>query len=145
MEEIKRKVENILADYLKDREAFLVGIDVYPEAGILRVYVDTDLGITVDECADINRFLRDRIAEEEWAQPIRRIEVSSPGLDLPFRVFRQYKKNIGREVRVLTTKGQTINGILLYVDEEKIVIDQEGKKSEIPFLEIKETRLVLRF
>jgi ribosome maturation factor RimP len=81
------------------------------------------------------------------------LEVSSPGLDEPLKLRRQYLKNIGRAIEVLRVDGVKNEGKLLTVTEEEIVVEEEkgkGKKKElvqhtIPFSEIKATRIQIKF
>ncbi len=150
--DIRRYVEDLLEGKLIEMDAFLVDIEYMPESSALFVAIDTDAGVTVDQCADVARFLRDRLEESPIGEYIQHIQVSSPGLDKPFKVLRQYVKNVGREVRVELVDNQVIEGILLYADREKIVIGQQSvakgsemQQTEIPFVKIKQTKLVLRF
>ena len=85
--------------------------------------------------------------------------VSSPGLDKPFKVQQQYIKNIGKDVTVIFKEHGSITGTLKEVDDNKILVETsskerlEGKKkkvlvvkqNEIPFSQIKETRVVISF
>ncbi len=151
--DVKRYVEEILEGKLVELDAFLVDIEYIPENSSLFVAIDTDPGVTVDQCADVARFLRDKLADSPISEYVQHIQVSSPGLDRPFKVLRQYKKNVGREVQVELVDNTVMVGVLLYADTDKIVIGVEpkGKKSkemeqtEIPFVKIKQTRLILRF
>ena len=72
----------------------------------------------------------------------------------PLKVLRQYKKCVGREVDVLLLSGMKKSGTLLYADEEKIIVEEiiPGKpkdkspvQTEIPFLHIKSTNIVIKF
>ena len=81
------------------------------------------------------------------------LEVSSPGLDEPLKLLRQYKKNVGREVEVITSDDVKKEGKLTEVTEEKITIEYtegKGKKSvlkadEIFFTDIKQTKVQIKF
>ncbi len=151
--DVKKYVEGVLEAKLIELDAFLVDIEYIPESSALFVAIDTDPGVTVDQCADVARFLRDKLSESPIGEYIQHIQVSSPGLDRPFKVLRQYKKNVGREVRVELIDNTVVEGILLYADPDKIVVGIEPTKSrskemeqtEIPFVKIKQTRLILRF
>lgn len=151
--DVKRYIKEILEGKLVELDAFLVDIEYMPESSDLFVAIDTDPGVTVDQCADVARFLRDKLSESPIGEYIQHIQVSSPGLDRPFKVLRQYKKNVGREVRVELIDNTVIEGILLYADPDKIVIgieatnkkSKELEQTEIPFVKIKQTRLILRF
>jgi ribosome maturation factor RimP len=81
------------------------------------------------------------------------LEVSSPGIDEPFKVFRQYTKNIGRNVEVMLNDGNIVEGKLLAASENLIQLEYtEGKNKkavtlvkEIPFEEIKQTTVLISF
>ncbi|NPA34609.1 MAG: hypothetical protein GXO48_06770 [Chlorobi bacterium] len=150
---VKRYVEEMLEGKLMEMDAFLVDIEYMPESSALFVAIDTDPGVTVDQCADVARFLRDKLSDSPIGEYIQHIQVSSPGLDRPFKVLRQYQKNVGREVRVELVDHTVKEGVLLYADAEKIVLGIEStdkrigemEQTEIPFVKIKQTRLILRF
>jgi ribosome maturation factor RimP len=82
------------------------------------------------------------------------LEVSSPGMDNPLKVLRQYKRRLGREVIVVKTDGERVEGIMKAADENGITIEENLKSKkkivetitlEIPFTEIKSTKLKLNF
>jgi ribosome maturation factor RimP len=118
------------------------------------VYVDGDEGVTIDKCVKLNRALYKQIVEQgvcndgEFA-----LEVSSPGVDEPLLLTRQYRKNLGRMVEVTTNEGKEIEGKLLVVGDQEIEIEEEkgkGKKKEmvkhvLPFSEIKSTVVKIIF
>jgi ribosome maturation factor RimP len=81
------------------------------------------------------------------------LEVSSPGLDEPLKMHRQYAKNIGRFVEVITKEGLRKEGKLINATDNEIVIEEEmgkGKKKEtvqhaVPMTEIKSTKIQIKF
>jgi ribosome maturation factor RimP len=147
---IKELAEGLLS---AEPSIFLVRIHIRPINNI-SVYVDGDQGVTIDKCVKLNRALYKQIVEEgvcpdgEFA-----LEVSSPGVDEPLLLERQYTKNIGRVVEVTDNEGKLIEGKLLGVTAEGIEIEEEkgkGKKKEvikhqIPFLSIKSTVVKIIF
>lgn len=152
------KVREWVEEVLKDREDFfLVALKIL-QANQIKVFVDADRGSTIDSLADINRVLRKKINESElFPGGSFSLEVSSPGLDEPLRLWRQYKKNVGREVEVLLKNGQKKTGILKEVNDEFIVLEYEQRKKkqkkenpakepeQFLFNEIKNTRVCVRF
>lgn len=147
---IKELVEGLLA---VDPSIFLVRVHIRPINNI-SVYLDGDEGVTIDKCVKLNRALYKQIVEQgicndgEFA-----LEVSSPGVDEPLLLTRQYRKNMGRVVEVTTNEGKLIEGKLTVVGEEEIEIEEEkgkGKKKEVvkhllPFTEIKSTVVKIIF
>lgn len=121
------QIENLVQDKIAGTELFLVGAKVSPGNKIV-VLVDKFSGIGIDDCVEISRHIEgslDREAEDF------ELQVSSPGLDAPFMVPQQYQKYVGKEVEVLTQKGNKIKGKLKQVEKEHIVLSfQEKKKLE---------------
>jgi len=112
---------------------FMVEISVKPTNNI-KVFVDADQGATIDQLSKLNRALYKWIEENLYPNGDFSIEVSSPGLDEPLKLDRQYLKNIGRFVEVLLKNGIKKEGKLLSVSDNEIVMEEEkgkGKKKEI--------------
>ena len=136
-----------------DPGTFLVEIRIRPTNNI-KVFLDADGGVTIEKCVSLNRKLY-KLIEEQGFYPDGdfSLEVSSPGLDEPLKLHRQYVKNIGRKVEVITTGGEVFGGELKAVDGEHIVLSEErgkAKKKEvvehtIPFVNIKTTKIQVVF
>lgn len=117
------------------------------------VIIDGDEGVTIDDCADLSRILS-KVFEDRayFGDDNYLLEVSTPGLDHPLKFKRQYFKNTGRNLKVVT-KDATKEGKLKEVTDERIVLVQEtgtGKKKEtreieIPFSEIEKTFVTVSF
>jgi ribosome maturation factor RimP len=103
------------------------------------VIVDGDRGITIDDCAEVSRTLSKELDESAYfGDENYLLEVSTPGLDHPLTLKRQYYKNTGRSLKV-TTKEGVVEGKLKEVTDDKIVLVQEtgiGKNKEISETEI---------
>lgn len=99
----------------------------------IRLFVDGDNGISIDRCVLLSRSLYKQLEESSFfADGAFSLEVSSPGLDEPLKLFRQYKKNIGRNVEVLLTDGTRVEGKLVAVEEHQIEIEEfMGRKKEV--------------
>ncbi|MFZ1372161.1 MAG: ribosome maturation factor [Ferruginibacter sp.] len=145
-------VEKLIGPLLFD-DIFLVSIKIKPTNNF-KIYLDADSGLGIEKCIKINRALY-KIMEEMGMYPDGdfSLEVSSPGLDEPLKLLRQYKKNTGREVEVITNDDVKKEGRLTEVTEEKITIEYtEGKgkkavvkKDDIFFNDIKQTKVQIRF
>src|SRR5436190_11002020 len=94
-------VEKLIGPLLQD-DIFLVSIKIKPTNNI-KIYLDADGGLGIEKCIKINRALY-KIMDEMGMYPDGdfSLEVSSPGLEEPLKLLRQYKKNIGRDVEVIT-------------------------------------------
>ena len=108
--------------------------------------VDGDQGITIDDCAALSRAINESL-ESEISDPYT-LEVSTPGLDHPLKLKRQYKKNVGRGLKVVRKDKSIVNGTLKETEEEKIVLETEigqGKKTEVKIIEIPFTEIEKAF
>lgn len=142
-----------LIEPLLEGDVFLVSIKIKPTNNI-KIYLDADGGLGIEKCIRINRALY-KIMEEKAMYPDGdfSLEVSSPGIDEPLKLLRQYKKNIGRNVEVITTGDTKKEGKLTDVTEDKISIEYttgKGKKAEtkteeIGFSSIKQTTVLVKF
>jgi len=147
-------IETLVAQLLTETEdTFLVSIRIKPTNNI-KVFLDADSGLNIDKCVKINRAMYRTIEEKGWYPDGNfSLEVSSPGIDEPFKIFRQYTKNIGRNVEVILNDGSLVEGKLLEVNETLIQVEYtEGKNKkavtvtkEIPFDQIKQTTVQIAF
>ena len=144
----KETVEALIAGILEGTEIFLVGVRIDSNNKI-QVHVDKDGGISIDDCVSVSRALGGKLDrdQEDFA-----MEVSSPGLDSPFRVIKQYEKNIGKMVSVQCDDGDKFLGTLKEVNNERILLEiPSGKKGgesqlkELTFNEIKSARIHIQF
>jgi len=150
----KAKIEALVLQEL-DENMFLVDINVSP-SNVIQVYVDSYDGLTIDKCVQISRTIEqdlDRDTEDF------ELQVSSPGLSESFQVTEQYKKNLGREIEVVTNEGQKLEGELLKADDEEILLKiakrekVEGhkkkqlvvKEHQFKYGEIKSAKVVVSF
>lgn len=151
------KLEAMLEKWLEGNpDHFLVDIKILP-GNKVQVFMDAEDGIKIDTCAEISRYLEQYLDEEKPLGEKYILEVSSPGMETPLKVFRQYKRRVGREVSVVKTDGQRIDGVLKSVQEQGIEVEQQkttgkGKAKtvettvvEITFDEIKSTKLNFNF
>ena len=131
---------------------FLVETNVKPTNNI-KVFIDADQGATIDQLSKINRALYKWLEENLFPNGDFSIEVSSPGLEEPLKLDRQYLKNTGRMVEIVLKNGLKKEGKLISVSENEIMIEEErgkGKKKEmiqhiILKEEIKTTKVQIKF
>jgi ribosome maturation factor RimP len=145
-------VEKLIEPLLFD-DIFLVSIKIKPTNNF-KIYLDADGGLGIEKCIKINRALY-KIMEEMGLYPDGdfSLEVSSPGIDEPLKLLRQYKKNISRSVEVTTNDEEKREGILKEVTDDTIIIEHtegKGKKAvtantSINFTDIKQTRVLIKF
>ena len=145
---IEQKVGKLLEN---EPDYFLVEVSIKP-TNIIKVFVDSDPGASIDRLVHLNRALYKQIEETMFPNGDFSIEVSSPGLDEPLKLYRQYVKNIGRVVEVLEKDGVKREGKLISTSENGIEIEVEtgkGKKKEIKrcpvyFENIKSTKIQIK-
>jgi len=152
--EFAEEIKNIITRKLADPSQFLVDVIVKGHKGPKKVLiiVDSDKGVTIDDCANLSREISKAFDDLQLFDDSYMLEVSTPGLDQPLRLARQYYKNIGRRIKVVTHQ-QAVEGKLVEVGEEKIKLEQEigaGKHKEtkiieLPFLEIDKTFVLVSF
>ena len=120
----------MIAGLLEDQpQYFLVEIKVKPTNNV-KVFLDGDQGITIEKCISINRPLYKLIEEAKlFPNDDFSLEVSSPGLEEPLKLFRQYVKNVGRPIEVLLKDGQKVEGKLVEVNESSMVVEETKGKN----------------
>ncbi|MEP6584827.1 MAG: ribosome maturation factor [Ginsengibacter sp.] len=132
---------------------FLANIRLNP-GNAVEVFLDAEDGITIEKCTQVNKALYKYIEETEMFPGGNfSLEVSSPGLDEPLKLYRQYKKNVGRNVEITMNDGSSKQGKLVEVSDENIVIEQkQGKgnkgaieKRIVTFNQIKHTKVLVTF
>jgi ribosome maturation factor RimP len=129
----KTKIESMVNDYLQGSDKFLVGIDL-SSTNVIDVFVDGDEGISIGECVKISRLIESAFDREEEDYELR---VSSPGLDTPFKLLRQFQKYIGRNIRIERADGTKFKGKLLEADDLTIKLEKRvGKKGEETQVEV---------
>jgi len=148
----KEKIQNLVDQVLSD-DMFIVDITVGTGNSIM-VLVDSDTGIDIDWCISISRHIEQNLDRETEDYSL---EVSSPGLTQPFKVMRQYLKNIGKKIEVVSSTGEKKEGILSSVNESGFQLDVITKEkingAKIPvaksmaysFEQIKTVKLVISF
>ncbi len=134
---------------------FLVSLKISVD-NVIDILMDGDDGFSIQDCMDLNRYLNKKLDRDIEDYNLR---VSSPGLDQPFMVRRQYYKNIDRDVKVELNDASTIEGKLVEVDDDKITVRTrvkeriEGRKAkhwvetdhEIEYPTIQSTKVIISF
>lgn len=152
--EITGHIQKLAEEHLKNDSQFIVEVvaSLKKKPNKLIVIVDGDQGVTIDDCADLSRALSAALDEANLMPDPYHLEVSTPGLDHPLKLVRQYHKNKGRQVKVKTVSG-VHQGKLIEVTDQAITVEEvsgTGKKKEvkevmIPFSEIDKTFVMVSF
>jgi ribosome maturation factor RimP len=122
----QEQIANFLDQTLEGTDCFLVEYKLKPTNNY-KIYLDSDSGLTLEKCMKVNRSLRRKIEEAElYPDGDFSLEVSSPGVDAPIKMHRQYVKNIGRklEIELLDEEAPGIVGKLVEVNDETIKVEK---------------------
>jgi ribosome maturation factor RimP len=127
----KTRILELLQPYLNDDQFYVVDCQAAGrQGGRLKVtlLLDSDAGITIDECADISRKLGNQLDELNFfGEAPFTLEVSSPGVDYPLTFPRQFVRNVGRQLAVTLTDGTIRRGKLESVADDHIVLNIEAE------------------
>ncbi|MDR1715344.1 MAG: ribosome assembly cofactor RimP [Prevotella sp.] len=148
-------IKDVTDKFLQGTPMFLVDVTIRP-GNIIVVEIDSDDSIGIDDCIALNRDIESRLDRD--AEDFE-LEVGSAGVTSPFKIPRQYKKNEGNEVEVLTKAGQKLSGVLKTSDNNGFVITitkmvkPEGAKKKVAleedlsftYDEVKYTKYLIRF
>jgi len=146
----KEQIEDYINQNLESESHFLVQVNVGSEKakdGKVQILIDSDSGITIEECALYSRKTGKFLEETDLFENAYTLEVASPGLDFPLSSVRQFLKNIGRTLLLelqtgnLQVEGKLIsyqNAILQLEVEEKL----KGKKARIKLVEIPADQII---
>lgn len=152
----KNKVQELLDAALAERpELFLVDLSIN-EANKICINLDGDQGVNLQDCIDISRSIENNLDREEQDFSL---EVASAGVSSPLKFVRQYKKNIGRTLKVKINSSEEIEAKLVAADEDKITLEWQArepkkigkgketvqKKAEILYQNIKEAIVIVSF
>lgn len=151
----KGYIRELVEKHLEGTPLFLVDVLVKP-GNLITIILDGNESVTIDDCVSVSRFTEkslDRDVEDF------ELKVMSAGADSPFRNEQQYRKNIGKKVRLLLEDNEKLEGKLMSYSPENVVVEiapkmkkgqKPGKNREIelltiPLSNIKEAKLVITF
>lgn len=147
-------ITKLINTKLEGSDAFLVEVKL--SLGKLTVFIDKPAGITIEECSALSRYLSSEL-EDTGFNDMHETEVSSPGMDQPLKIFQQYKRRIGKNVRVITSSGQVHTGKLLEAGEnsfsilETTIVKEKKKKIktekniQLNYRDVKEAKVEFKF
>lgn len=141
--DLNARIEELVNSLLSKTEHFLVEVVISGTRVQKKVVVilDGDHGITIEDCVALSRALSERLDEEDLISENYSLEVTTPGVDSPLKLKRQYKKNEGRGFKITLKDKSQIKGKLVASGEETISLEYEekvgkGKKKELKTMEI---------
>ncbi|MGW8122547.1 ribosome maturation factor RimP [Roseivirga echinicomitans] len=130
--DLKDFVEKVALTSLKDESYFIVDVIVKGASGKTKILVllDSDNNFNIDDCADLSRAISNEMEAEAVMDDPYILEVSSPGLDHPLKLKRQYQKNVGRDLKLTLTDASIVKGKLIEVCENTIKFEKEVKEKK---------------
>jgi ribosome maturation factor RimP len=152
----KERIVDLAKSFLEGSTNYLIDVRVSPTNKII-VFIENDVNVSIQDCIQLSKHIENSLDRE---LEDFELEVSSPGIDQPFKNLRQYYKYCGKEVEVLLKSGEKIKGLLKKVDETSIELQPSSSKKQTKktvtekiennknvFLHngIKETRLHINF
>jgi len=151
-EDYEQRTQKLLEPILEKNSYELYDVEFVKEAGnwYLRVYIDKEGGITIDDCELVSRTLSDLLDEHDFISESYMLEVSSPGLGRRLRKDKHFEKSIGEEVEVKLfrpiNKKKEYIGRLKSFDKNTVSIElDDGSVLEIPMELISVIRLTFDF
>ncbi len=154
----RKEIERLVEERIQELDNGLYVVEMtISSTNVIRIEIDKiNGGVSVADCVSVSRNVEHNLDREKADFELH---VSSAGLDKPFRHINQYIKNVGRIINVKTKDGRTIEGEIVKVADEKIILSTEemqlleGKKKkekveviyEIMLTEIKEANIVISF
>lgn len=129
----------------------LIEIEHFPSLkhGVLRLYIDKEGGVTIDDCSDVSQQISALIDVEDPVKGQFNLEISSPGMDRPLRRLKDFQRFTGSKVKLKTgvpLDGQrNFTGRLLSADDNYVVIETDTEEISIPMDALDKARIVPEF
>lgn len=146
-------MSDLTAEALKPGQFLVEVVASAKNLSKITIVIDGDNGVTIDDCSNLSRALSARLDELDFGSNHYVLEVTTPGLDHPLKLKRQFQKNIGRGLKVHRKDKTIILGKLVSTTEESVVLNQEvkegkvmvGKELAIPFNDIEKAFVMVSF
>jgi ribosome maturation factor RimP len=146
----KNNIVGLADEFLQNTDKYVVDLQVKP-GNIIAITIDGDTSVTIVDCIQLSKFIESKLDREIEDFDLK---ISSFGAEKPFKMIRQYRKNIGRDVEIIMEDDTIVKGNLLDIVDEKIKIKPAGKKKKnetlieelwIDLAQIKQTKCTLSF
>ena len=155
-EEIRSKIEEMLSDYLAEKDLEIYQIQYKKEGPDwkLKLVLDKtenaeDEYVNIEECEDVSRFLSDKLDEEDFIDRAYLLEVSSPGLDRELIKDSDFRRFAGRPVEIKLYEAidgnKKLEGTLIGKDEDIVKVEADGQTIELQAKKISKINLAVIF
>ncbi len=148
---IKSAIEDMVQPYLNDNGFELVDIEYIKEGSnwFLRIFVDKDGGIDIDECGRISEYVSEMLDKNDPISGAYFLEVSSPGAERPLKKPEDVRKAVGKHVFITTYEpvggAKEFEGRLLSFEDDVVVVEEGKKKVSVPYSKVASARLAVVF
>ena len=142
------QLEEFLASIVDGFGCDLEAVEVSPAGRrrLLRVLVDRDGGISLDDVAEVTRAVSKALdAEDLMGDGAYTLEISSPGVDRPLTLPRHWRRNTGRLVAVTLASGDKIKGRITAADDQGVELDVEGQTRAVSYDEVARAKVEIEF
>lgn len=137
------RLSELLAPVVAATGADLEGVEVSlaGRRSVIRVVVDRDGGVSMDDVADLSRAVSEALDALDEAEPAALgpsyvLEVTSPGVDRPLTAPRHWRRNVGRRVTVVLAEGANVTGRLRSAEPDRVVLDVDGAERSLPLADV---------
>jgi ribosome maturation factor RimP len=153
---LREKVENLLQEAFEENNSlFLIELNIN-DANHISVVIDGDNGVSVNDCIEVSRKIEHNLDREEEDFSL---DVASAGVSTPLEMPRQYRKNIGRTLAVMTKAGEKFQGELTKFEDDRITLNWKArepkpvgkgkvtvnKEAVLPLGDVKEAKVIITF
>ena len=151
MMDVAAHAEGLLRNVVQADGVELVHIEYQPKVSpcVLRIYIDKPGGVGLQDCERVSRHASALLDEEDLIQDRYVLEVSSPGIERPLFKELDYRRFVGKEIRLITTETienrRKFTGLIQTFSEGILKLEFDGETYQIPFSKIKKANLVHRF
>jgi ribosome maturation factor RimP len=148
-EKVLAAIEQYAEPLLRDLGIELVEVQFRREGHgwVVRLFVDREQGVTLDDCAAVSRAISTWLDVEDLIEHAYHLEVSSPGLERPLKRIEDFQRFVGRQAKVKLKEPRdeqnVFIGTLEQVAGEEVILLVDGRQVAIPFAEIARARLTL--
>lgn len=142
------KIRQLISPLLDSLQVELIDLELKGAIGnqFLKIFVDVEGGIDLSLCVNLSRQISDILDIHDTIPGKYRLEVSSPGTDRPLKTINDFRRNIGRRIKINYLTGNSLEGLIRKVSDSSFLIEEdEGKDVEVALSTIKFAQLVLQW
>ena len=143
MDDLEERVRSLVEPVLARHGADLVDLQVLRgRTQLVRVVADRHGGIDLDTCAKVSEEVSRMLDVDDPIEGRYTLEVTSPGLDRPLRTPADFRRNVGKQVRIVRARDQ-VEGVIERVAEDAVVVIRGGERLEVALADIAKAIIVL--